>query len=58
MPSARDCFFATIRHERPARVPVDLWARPEVIRQLQAHLGTANVEEALGVGFAQIDIAD
>jgi len=58
MTGSRDRFFATIRHERPDRVPIDLWARPEVIRQLQAHLGTANVEEALGVDFAQIDIAD
>lgn len=55
---ARERFFATIRHERPDRVPVDLWARPEIIRGLQSRLGTPDVCGALGVDFVQVDVPD
>jgi len=58
MSGSRERFFTSVRHERPDRVPVDLWARPEVIRALQQHFRTDNVEAALGVYFAKIDIAD
>jgi uroporphyrinogen decarboxylase len=58
MSTARDCFFAAVRHERPDRVPTDLWARPEIIRALREHLGTDDVERALGVDFAEVSIAD
>lgn len=58
MSSSRERFFASVRHERPDRVPVDLWARPEIIRALKQHFGTEDIETALGVDFAQVDIAD
>ena len=58
MSGSRERFFASVRHERPDRVPVDLWARPEIIRALKQRLGTDDVETALGVDFAQVDIAD
>lgn len=54
----RDRFFATVRHERVDGVPVDLWARPEVIRNLQSRLGTPDISSVLGVHFAQVDIPD
>jgi len=56
--TSRQRFFATIRHERPRRVPMDLWIRPEIRRQLEARLGTTQVEDALGVDFAEVQIAD
>lgn len=58
MSGSRKRFFASVRHEQPDRVPVDLWARPEIIRALQKHLGTTDVEGALGVDFAQVDLPD
>jgi len=58
MSGSRERFFASVGHERPDRVPVDLWARPELIRALQQHFRTDDVEAALGVDFAQVDIAD
>ena len=53
---SRERFFATVRHERPDRVPLDLWARPEVMRQLREHLGTDDVDEALGIDFGHAGI--
>ncbi len=58
MSGSRERFFTAVRHERPDRVPMDLWARPEVIRQLRGHLGTEQVEEALGTDFAHVDLPD
>ena len=58
MGGSRDRFFATVAHQRPDRVPLDLWARPEVMRQLQAYLGTEDVEAALGVDFAHVSVSD
>jgi uroporphyrinogen decarboxylase len=55
---SRRRFFATIRHERPDRVPLDLWARREVIEQLQQYLETTDVNAALGVDFAEVKVAD
>jgi len=56
--TSRSRFFQAIRHERPRRVPLDFWARPEVRRQLQARLHTTRVEDALGVDFAEVAIHD
>ncbi len=56
--TSRQRFFATIRHERPQRVPMDLWARPEIRRMLESHFGTAQVEDALGVDFVEVAIGD
>ena len=56
--NSRDRFFATIHHQRPDRVPLDLWARPEVVRQLREYLGTSDIESALGVDFARVDLPD
>jgi len=58
MGGSRERFFATVRHQRPDRVPLDLWARPEVIRKLQEYLGTTDVEQALGVDFARVEVAE
>jgi len=58
MPGSRKRFFQTIRHERPDRVPLDLWARPEIISQLKARLGTDDIETALGVDFAKVEVAE
>ncbi|HSW46183.1 MAG TPA: uroporphyrinogen decarboxylase family protein [Phycisphaerae bacterium] len=58
MSTSRDRFFATVRHERPDRPPMDLWARPEIIRALKQYLGTEDIETVLGVDFAEVGIAD
>jgi len=58
MSGSRKRFFQTVRHERPDRVPLDLWARPEVIRELQTRLNTDDVETALGVDFARVEIGE
>lgn len=58
MAGSRDRFFQTVRHERPDRVPLDLWARPEIIRRLKEHLDTDDVETALGVDFARVEIGE
>jgi len=58
MSGSRERFFTSVRHERPDRVPLDLWARPEIIEQLRAHFGTHDVEDALGVDFAEVQIRD
>ncbi len=58
MTGSRKRFFQTLRHERPDRVPVDLWARPEVVRQLRERLGTEDVESALGVDFANVSVTE
>ena len=58
MGGSRERFFASIRHERPDRVPVDLWARPEIVRALQQRLGTPDIDRVLGVDFAQVDVPD
>jgi uroporphyrinogen decarboxylase len=58
MTGSRKRFFQTVRHERPDRPPLDLWARPEVIRELQVHLNTDDVETALGVDFARVEIGE
>jgi len=56
--TSRERFFATVRHERPDRVPLDLWVRPEMMRALQEHLGTEDVCEALGIDFASRGIRE
>ena len=53
---SRERFFATVRHERPDRVPLDLWARPEVMRELREYLGTDDVDEALGIDFGHAGV--
>ena len=58
MSGSRDRFFAAVRHERPDRVPLDLWARPEIRRRLQEYLATDDVESALGVDFARVAIRE
>ncbi len=58
MSGSRERFFATVRHERPDRVPLDLWIRPESKRELQAHLETDDVEAALGVDFAHVNVGE
>lgn len=58
MGGSRERFFTTARHKRPDRVPMDLWARPEIVRQLRERLGTAQIEEALGTDFAHVDLPD
>lgn len=58
MAGSRDRFFATLRHERPDRVPLDLWARPEILRRLRDYLGTPDVRGALGVDFASVVIEE
>lgn len=58
MSGSRERFFAAVRHQRPDRVPMDLWARPEVMRQLREHLGTEDVDDALGIDFANVDLPD
>ena len=58
MSPSRDRFFAAVRHERPDRVPLDFWARPEIRRQLQEYLRTDDVESALGVDFARVAVRE
>jgi uroporphyrinogen decarboxylase len=58
MGQSRDRFFAAVRHECPDRVPLDLWARAEIRRQLQEYFGTDDVESALGVDFARITVRE
>jgi uroporphyrinogen decarboxylase len=58
MSGSRERFFAAVRHERTDRVPMDLWARPEIMRRLREHLGVEDVEAALGVDFAKVDLLD
>jgi len=58
MSGSRKRFLQTVRHERPDRVPLDLWARPEVIRELQVRLNTDDVETALGVDFVRVEIGE
>ncbi len=58
MSGSRERFFKTVRHERPDRVPLDLWARPEVYRSLREYLHTPDVETALGIDFARVAIPE
>jgi len=58
MSGSRKRFFRTVRHQHPDRVPLDLWARAEVIRELQVRLETDDVEAALGVDFARVEIGE
>ena len=54
---SRRRFFDTVGHRRPDRVPLDLWGpRAEVMRALREHLGTDDVEAALGTDFASAGI--
>jgi len=55
---SRERFFASVRHERPDRPPMDLWARPEIHRALCECLATDDPGAALGTDFANIDIPD
>jgi len=56
--TSRERFFKTVRHERPDRVPLDIWARPEVMRQLREYLQTDDVNEALGIDFVHCGIKE
>ena len=46
----RDRILASLRHERPDRVPLDGWFRPEIARSLEARLGTS-WQNALGLDW-------
>ena len=39
--------FAALEHREPDRVPVDLWAVPELWERLRAHFGGATRSEVL-----------
>jgi uroporphyrinogen decarboxylase len=58
MAGSRKRFFQTVRHEQPDRVPLDLWIRPEVLRELKRFLDTDDVETALGIDFARVEIGE
>ena len=55
--TSKDRVLAAIRHETPDRVPVDLWAEPDVKTSLCRHLGLRDEEALLqrfGVDFRGI----
>ena len=47
----RERILATLRHERPDRVALDGWFRPEILRKLREALGVDDAEEALGLDW-------
>ncbi len=49
--NSRERVLATLRHERPDRVALDGWFRPEIISQLKTRLGTEDWREALGLDW-------
>ena len=55
--NSRERMLAAMRHEKPDRVPTDIWATPETMAQLRAHFGSdAEVMEQLHIdGVAWID---
>lgn len=51
MMTSRERILATLRHERPDRVPIDLWLRRETTEALKDRLGCENVRDALGLDW-------
>ena len=54
---SRERVLASIRHERPDRIPCDLWAEPGVWERLKRDLGADSeeaVRKALGVDIRYI----
>ena len=56
--NARDRFFATLRHERPDRPPLDVWLRPELLRALRERLGRDDPLDELGMDFRSAGIGE
>ena len=45
--NSRERMLAVINHERPDRIPTDIWATPEVWEKLRAHFGAETDFRAL-----------
>lgn len=58
--TSRERMLAALRHQRPDRVPLDLWARPEIWRLLEEHFAADQQEvgRRLGLDVASVGIGE